>query len=304
MEIHKVIFNLDSEGFLDELVSDEIIVSAKNVQLYDVDESLNKMACDEVIPPGCYSGYATLVTYFADGTNRNVLTLTQDGKSDVCPLISPNGEYLLYFKSDSGWADPHNVYRIRWNGTEQQRLTNYAGQAAYPIWRDDDTIFYSVATSMWTLDYVLHQYIISTGEDIVINTGLPCCQPVAFLMVSDSIQVEIDIKPGSYPNAINLRSKGLIPVAILSTGDFDATTVDPATVQIAGACVSTRAKNSQFMVHEEDVNGDGLVDLVLQVATQNLDKGTFQDGYAILTGTTYGGQSILGADEITIVPSK
>ena len=37
--------------------------------------------------------------------------------------------------------------------------------------------------------------------------------------------VEIDIKPGSDPNSINLKSRGVIPVALLSSGDFDATTI-------------------------------------------------------------------------------
>jgi hypothetical protein len=41
---------------------------------------------------------------------------------------------------------------------------------------------------------------------------------------------EIDIKPGSFPNSINPRSKGVIPVAILTTDTFDATTVDPLSV--------------------------------------------------------------------------
>ena len=36
-------------------------------------------------------------------------------------------------------------------------------------------------------------------------------------------EVEIDIKPGSWPNAINPGSNGVIPVAILSSPEFDAT---------------------------------------------------------------------------------
>ena len=36
--------------------------------------------------------------------------------------------------------------------------------------------------------------------------------------------VAIDIKPGSYPNSINLKSNGKVPVAILSSPTFDATT--------------------------------------------------------------------------------
>jgi len=42
--------------------------------------------------------------------------------------------------------------------------------------------------------------------------------------------VEIDIKPGSYPNSINLDSGRVVPVAILTTPDFDASIVDPGTV--------------------------------------------------------------------------
>ena len=56
------------------------------------------------------------------------------------------------------------------------------------------------------------------------------------------------------------------------------------------------------MSHLEDVNGDGLLDLVIQVETQNFDPGQFQDGFATLTGLTFGGSSIGGVDEIVIVP--
>ena len=45
-----------------------------------------------------------------------------------------------------------------------------------------------------------------------------------------STPVLIDIKPGEYPNTINLGSNGVVPVAILSTLIFDATQVDPLTV--------------------------------------------------------------------------
>jgi len=116
------------------------------------------------------------------------------------------------------------------------------------------------------------------------------------------IYVEIDIKPGSYPNSINLGNEGVIPVAILSSTEFDATTVDPATVELAGAGVELRGKSNKAMAHREDVNKDGLIDLVVQITTQNLDPGAFQDGYATLTGKTYDGLFIEGADEIIIVP--
>ena len=124
---------------------------------------------------------------------------------------------------------------------------------------------------------------------------------------SPAILVEIDIKPGSYPNAINLGAYGLIPVGILSSEDFDATTVDPDSVELAGADVAVRGKSNKYMAHEEDVNGDGLVDLLVQVATENLDPDSFQDGFAVLTGNLleeFGGTLIEGTDEITIVPKE
>jgi hypothetical protein len=40
----------------------------------------------------------------------------------------------------------------------------------------------------------------------------------------------IDIKPGNDTNSINLKSKGLVPVAILTTEDFDALSVDAGSV--------------------------------------------------------------------------
>lgn len=118
------------------------------------------------------------------------------------------------------------------------------------------------------------------------------------------LEVDIDIKPGSYPNCINLGSKGVIPVAILSSGTFDATQVDPETVKLGGAGVAVRGKGNKSLAHHEDVNGDGLLDLVMQVETENLDPGLFQDGFATLTGQTFGGQLIEGQDEICIVPPE
>ena len=118
------------------------------------------------------------------------------------------------------------------------------------------------------------------------------------------LEVEIDIKPGSYPNSVNLGSNGVVPVAILSTADFDATLVDPETVTLAGADVAVRGKGSKYLAAAQYVDGDNLLDLVLHVETENFDPGAFQDGYACLTGETYDGVLVEGYDEITIVPPE
>lgn len=70
---------------------------------------------------------------------------------------------------------------------------------------------------------------------------------------------------------------------------FDATTVDPETAELAAAGTAMRGKSNKYMSHQEDVNEDGFIDQVLQVATQNLAPESLQDGYATLTAKTYDG---------------
>lgn len=47
-------------------------------------------------------------------------------------------------------------------------------------------------------------------------------------------EVAVDVKPGSCPNPINLKSKGVLPVAILGTYDLDVSDIDVASVRLAG----------------------------------------------------------------------
>ncbi|MBN1505372.1 MAG: tandem-95 repeat protein [Sedimentisphaerales bacterium] len=145
-----------------------------------------------------------------------------------------------------------------------------------------------------------------TGQDAfsyTISDGKGGTSSADVTVVVNPKDVLIDIKPGSYPNSINLGSNGVVPVAILSTAGFDAMTVDPATVSLAGAGVAVRGKGNRFMANNQDVNADGLLDLVLHVETENLDPSELQDGYGTVTGTTYTGVPIIGTDEITIVPA-
>jgi hypothetical protein len=123
--------------------------------------------------------------------------------------------------------------------------------------------------------------------------------PVAFFSLPP-ITVQIDIKPGESPNAINLGSNGVVAVAILSTPDFDAGTVDPATVTLAGASVRLRGRGTP-MASLEDVNGDGLRDLVVHISTEALQL-TGGDTVAVLEGMTFDGMFIRGTDTVRIVP--
>jgi hypothetical protein len=119
-----------------------------------------------------------------------------------------------------------------------------------------------------------------------------------------AIEVLIDVRPGEAENTINLSSSGVIPVAILSTPEFDATTqADPESLAIAGASVKMVGKSGKYLCHTEDVNGDGLDDLVCKFETAQflIEPGV---SVAVLEGRTYAGRVIRGEDSIRIVPDE
>jgi hypothetical protein len=113
-------------------------------------------------------------------------------------------------------------------------------------------------------------------------------------------EIAIDIRPGATPNNINLGSGGVVPVAIFSSATFDATTVDPMTVALAGASVKLKG-NGNYQTIQQDVNGDGRTDLIVHVSTEALELSP-SDSEATLTGLTVAGQAFLGKDLVRIVP--
>jgi hypothetical protein len=112
---------------------------------------------------------------------------------------------------------------------------------------------------------------------------------------ANATPVTIVVKPWSGPVApINPTSQGTIPVAILSTSSFDATTVDVATVRFG--VFGTEATSAQSST--EDVNGDGIPDLVLHFPTQSTGI-TCGTTAVTLTGQTTSGQQFRGTAPIT-----
>jgi predicted outer membrane repeat protein len=123
------------------------------------------------------------------------------------------------------------------------------------------------------------------------------CDIGAFELVI-TLAVLIDIKPDSATNPINLSKKGVTPVAVLGTPTFDPATVDPSTVCFGDAGdASQRDCTVAPGTTLTDVNGDGILDLVLHFETQQagIDPG---DTQACLTGDLYDSTSIEGCDSI------
>ena len=111
--------------------------------------------------------------------------------------------------------------------------------------------------------------------------------------------IAIDVKPDGVPNSVNPRSHGVIPVAILTTDDLDATTVNPASVRFG----PNNATEAHGRAHIEDVNGDGRPDMVLHFRTEETGI-QCGDAQVKLKAETFGGDAVLGTDSIRTVGCK
>ena len=137
------------------------------------------------------------------------------------------------------------------------------------------------------------------------------------VLVELEIEVEIDIKPGSFPSSINLKKKGVTPVAIHTTQDpaFDTANVDPSTVLLGTVAPVSWLRydcdeipNPDYgLPGEPEMIGDEDVDLVLYFDTQELvTAGVLVEGLTpttevTLTGGTFGGAYITGTGDVSIV---
>jgi len=110
------------------------------------------------------------------------------------------------------------------------------------------------------------------------------------------LQGEIDVKPGTFPNDVNLRSRGRLPVAVLTTENFDAASVDCVTVRFGADGMEAEPVHHAM----EDVDGDDDLDLILHFRTREtgIECG---DTSANLTGLTFGGVEIHGRDSVSTV---
>lgn len=94
------------------------------------------------------------------------------------------------------------------------------------------------------------------------------------------VQVPVDFKPGSCPNPLNLKSKGVLPVAILGTETLDVMNIDPASIRLngvpalrssledAGAPFTPYVGKLDCSMDCTDAGPDGIMDLMLKFDTE------------------------------------
>ena len=137
------------------------------------------------------------------------------------------------------------------------------------------------------------------------------------------IQISVDIKPQSCPNPLNVNAKGVLPVAILGTADFDVSQIDLASIKLEGVSPLRSALEDvatpfvPFVGKEkaEDCTiegADGYLDLTFKFDNQEivavLGPVTDKEVRVLkLTGNLkpeFGGIPIVGEDVVVILKKK
>jgi len=138
---------------------------------------------------------------------------------------------------------------------------------------------------------------------------------------AQSTPVYVDIKPGGCENPLNIKSKGVLPVAILGTSTFDVSQIDPASIRLEGvapirsriedvATPSASVPTCPNPCSDTETGPDGFADLTLKFNTQEIVEAlggwdVVSDGQCVildLTGALLDdGTPITGQDVVLIL---
>ena len=111
--------------------------------------------------------------------------------------------------------------------------------------------------------------------------------------------VAMDIKPGDNPNMVNPRSRGVIPIAVLSTETFDASLIDVASLRFGATGKEAAAIRGVL----DDVDADGDTDLLVFFSSQDSDIDC-ETLFTYISGVTMTGPAIAGTDSVAMVGCK
>jgi 6-phosphogluconolactonase (cycloisomerase 2 family) len=225
---------------------------------------------------------------------------------NVVSALSPNGQFLFTSNLSSGV----NSFQVTSDGA----VTAVTGSPfAAGLGSSSGVAVNSAGTLLYVSDFdasLVSVMRLASNGTLTLAPGSPLTtgQPGGLFSLAafptkpclSALQVAIDIKPGSFPNSINPKSRGKIPVAILSTSSFDAPNrVDTTSLTFGDTGDETSLAFCDS--NSEDVNRDGLPDLVCHFNTQQTGfKGGDKQG--TLKGKTLDGTHIVGTDSVNIVP--
>ena len=248
---------------------------ATNLALYDTNGVADIFVHDRE------TGETTRVSVDSEGFEANGMS--------ALPSVSGDGS-LVAFESYAKNLVPHDTNgdkdifvhdlqsgeTIRVSvGSNDQQANNESSQ---PVISTDGgyVAFKSIANNLVPGEMYFHQ----PGDEIFVHGPL----------INQPLGITIDIAPRRDPNRI-IPDRGRPAVAILTDASFDATQVDPASVQFGPAAADPM--NHRII----DVDDDGDLDQVFYFLTEETGIAC-GDTEATLTGVTYEGVVVSGTDSI------
>ncbi len=229
--------------------------------------------------------------------------------SSAPPVADANGPYTLYagdtltLDASGSTDDENDITSYVWDLNDDGVFETDAGRQAV---FDVSYAYLESLGIVIDVDYNIHLKVTDGDEQGDTDTTTLTVEPKPALVIA------VDIKPTSCPNPLNVKSKGVLPVAILGSDIFDVTTIDATSIRLKGVG-PVRHSFEDVAAPGLDVadcncieeGPDGFIDLTLKFKTQEIVEvlGEVEDGDVItleLTGVLFGEIPIEGADCILI----
>lgn len=264
---------------------------------------VDRLTTSDLVGLVSYADSATLDAQLTDdhaGVKTAINALTASGLTNIADGIdTAHGEFM----SSRDRPDADNIMVVLSNGVPvaSPDPVPEADQA-----KADGIRLITVALGEDANDSLMQELASDPTSDNFFDAPTGTDVDAIFETITQEIcplEIEIDIKPGSDPNAINCGNRGTVPVAVLTTSEFDAATVKPSSLRF-GSPSEIVAGNGATLAHGdghiEDADGDGDDDHVGHYPTQ--DTGFVKsDVEGWLVGETMDGTNIAGRDSVKIV---
>ncbi len=241
--------------------------------------------------------------------DSSTLILEPTTEPTTPPVADADGPYtvfvgdILTLDASDSTDDDNDIVSYMWDLDDNNSFeTDAGGQAIFDV-------NYAYLQSLGLLvnhTYNIHLRVTDSEGQSDTNDSMLTIVPKPALVVA------VDIKPGGCPNPLNVKSSGVLPVAILGSGDLDVSQIVPTSVRLAGV-EAIRNSYEDVAAPVTDTNDcnctaqgpDGYPDLTLKFKTQEIVEaiGDVNEGDVLtleLTGVLFGERPIEGADCVVI----
>lgn len=256
------------------------------------------------------AGYLPLWQAYAAATGGAAFQINADGSI-------PSGTPIADFVADQITEEARHIDKLE-----------LAAEAGYEAWFSASPASYADIDlgAAQTFDFDV-SYAVPLGTpggeyhfkvNLVGDGAIYASQEVSLTVQGESA-VSLDIKPGSWPNPLNVGSSGVVPIAIAGGAGLDASRIDPASLRLEGVPAlrwgleDVTAPLSPYLGKPLDggaaLQPDGVPDLTAKFDTAALAAalGAPTDGQVMrlrLTGSLLDGTPIVGEDLVRIINKK